>query len=323
MSSARTPSLSPAADHHWIGLDIGGTKCAVCHWDGDRVVETVRIPTREFARTFAELEAGIRALRSNDGRPVRIGVSCGGPLDRPNGVITCPPNLHSSWHGDAICKRLVDTFGGEATLMNDANACALAEWIFGAGRGTKHFVFCTSGTGFGAGLILDGKLYEGATGDAGEIGHVRLAPDGPVGFGKAGSVEGFCSGGGIARLAALRLKQAPDAYPQWSDDATPLDAKRLAEAADAGDAFARDVWDEAGRRLGQTLALTIDLFNPECIALGGYFPKARHLLESNIQATLEAEALPQSRSACRIAAAELGETIGSHGAIAAALHTFQ
>ncbi len=315
-------SLSVPPDFQYLGLDIGGTKCAVCHWDGERVVETVRVPTGDFGATFAQLETGITALRAHDERPLRIGVSCGGPLDPRTGTITCPPNLHASWHGVAICEQLVARFGGEATLMNDANACALAEWIFGAGRGTQNFVFCTSGTGFGAGLILDGRLYAGTTGEAGEIGHVRLAPEGPIGFGKAGSVEGFCSGGGIARLAELRRTGRTDIDPRWHDDTPPITAKALAAAADAGDAFAAEIWSEAGRRLGQTLALTIDLLNPECIALGGFFPKARHLLEPAFNVELEAEALAPPRAACRIASATLGETIGSHGAIAAAVHDF-
>ena len=310
--------FSVPSSTQFIGLDIGGTKCAVCHWQDGRVIETVRVPTQDFATTFAPLEAGIRALR--DDRPVCFGVSCGGPLDHRAGVITCPPNLHASWHGVAICERLTTTFGGHAVLMNDANACALAEWRFGAGQGTRHMIFLTSGTGFGAGLILDGRLYQGATGDAGEIGHVRLAPDGPVGFGKAGSVEGFCSGGGIARLTEMRLRETPDLAAAWLDPTIPVTAKRVAEAADAGDAFAQAVFAEAGQRLGQTLALLIDLFNPECIVLGGFFPKARHLLEPTLQRELAAEALGPPRQACRIEAAVLGETIGSHGAIAAALH---
>ncbi len=323
MSAPSGRMLSPSPHHHWIGLDLGGTKCAVSQWDGDRVVETMRVPTREFADTFAELASGIQSLRANDARPVRLGISCGGPLDRPQGVITCPPNLPASWHGQAICERLISTFGGEATLMNDANACALAEWAFGAGRGTRHFVFCTSGTGFGAGLILNGRLYEGATGDAGEIGHVRLAPKGPVGFGQAGSVEGFCSGGGIARLAEMRRSDHPDLPASWRDETLPITAQRLAEAAHAGDPFARRIWTEAGQRLGQTLAIMIDLLNPECIALGGFFPKASRLLAEGMHSTLSTEALETPRAACRIVPAELGDTIGSHGAIAAAVNTFQ
>jgi glucokinase len=303
-----------------IGLDLGGTKCAVSHVVDGRVVEVLRIPTGEYANTFAALTVGIRLLR--DGRSLVVGVSCGGPLDRERGIILSPPNLHETWYGVPICRVLTEAFGGRACLMNDANACALAEWKYGAGRGARHMIFLTSGTGMGGGLILNGELYEGATGDAGEIGHVRLSPDGPMGFGKLGSVEGFCSGGGIARLAEHYLRMKGERTSPCLACGTPLTTKHLAEAARAGNALAMEVMTEAGSRLGDALAIIIDLLNPDRIVLGGFFPLCQDLLEPSANRSLENEALPTPRSACLILPAELGETIGSHGAIAAALYRF-
>lgn len=316
-ASECAPPSSPPARGPVVGVDLGGTKCAVSVLRGTVVDEIARFPTREFEPTFAEIVAAIRS-RAPAGDPV-FGISCGGPLDAARGVILSPPNLPPSWHGVPIVARLIGTFGGSATLMNDANACALAEWRFGAGRGTQHLVFLTCGTGMGSGLILNGRLYEGATGDAGEIGHVRLRPDGPVGYGKAGSVEGFTSGGGIARLATAMLagRHPP---PAWVEPGTPLTTKQIAEAAQRGDPTAVEVMRIAGERLGETLAILIDLFNPERIVIGGIFPRCRELLEPHYRAVLEREALPLPRRACAILPAELGETIGSHGAIAAALH---
>jgi glucokinase len=207
--------------------------------------------------------------------------------------------------------------------MNDANACALAEWQFGAGRGCRHLVFLTSGTGMGAGIILNGRLYEGASGDAGEVGHLRLAHDGPVGFGKAGSFEGFCSGGGIARLAALRLGSVGTERPAWISSEGKTTTREIAEAAKAGDSFAREILHEAGTRLGEALAVIIDTLNPERIILGGFYPHCRELFAPSMTEALTREALPHSLAACRILPAELGETIGSHGAIAVALHAIQ
>jgi len=206
--------------------------------------------------------------------------------------------------------------------MNDANACALAEWKFGAGRGARHMIFLTSGTGMGGGLVLNGQLYEGATGDAGEIGHVRLSPLGPVGYGKAGSVEGFCSGGGIARLAQARLQKAGAPVPAWASTGVPVNAKLVAEAAFAGDILAQDIMTEAGFYLGHALAILVDLFNPERIILGGFYPRCRPLLEPALLRSFRDEALPAPGRACAILPSELGETIGSHGAIAAALYRF-
>jgi glucokinase len=301
-----------------VGLDLGGTKCAVAVLrEGGRVEEVARVATGEFEATFRELTDAVASL--GGGAPPCFGISCGGPLDVGSGTILTPPNLPSSWHGVAIARLLTARFGGEAWLMNDANACALAEWRFGAGRGTRHMIFLTSGTGLGAGLVLNGQLYEGATGDAGEIGHVRLRTDGPVGYGKAGSAEGFFSGGGIARLASDLIGRRAGSPPAWYSPETPLTTRCIAEAAQRGDPLALQIMRQAGESLGEAIAILVDLFNPERIVIGGFFPPCRELLEPGMKAKLAAEALPIPRAACQIVPAALGSTIGSHGSIAVAL----
>ncbi len=304
-----------------FGFDIGGTKCAVSVLRDDRVVEIARVATGEFESTFRQLVDAL-APHVSGADPV-FGVSCGGPLDPKAGVILSPPNLPASWHGVPIVSRLAARFGGRGFLMNDANACALAEWRFGAGRGTQHMIFLTSGTGLGSGLILNGQLFEGATGDAGEIGHVRLRADGPVGYNKAGSAEGFYSGGGIARLAETMLAASVGPRPAWAAGAPVLTTKAIADAAKAGDDTARAIMHRAGESLGETLAILIDLFNPQRIVIGGFFPHCRELLEPGMRALLEKEALPLPLAACTVAPSALGETIGSHGAIALAWHHLQ
>jgi glucokinase len=300
-----------------FGLDIGGTKCAASVLREGRVEEIVRVATGEFASTFRLLTDALSAHVID--RSPAFGVSCGGPLDAAAGIILSPPNLHASWHGVAITGLLTERFGGSTILMNDANACALAEWQFGAGRGTKHMIFLTSGTGMGGGLILNGELYEGATGDAGEIGHVRLRADGPIGYKKAGSVEGFYSGGGIARLAESLIQSRRGAAPSWYSPGVPVTTKLIADAAKSGDALASEIMHQAGESLGEALAILIDLFNPERVVIGGFFPSCRTLLEPSMQTVLTREALTIPREACAIVPAELGDTIGSHGAIAVAL----
>ena len=147
-----------------IGVDLGGTKCAVSRLRHGVVEEIIRLPTGEFAPTITALSTAIGHCAPAN--PL-FGLSCGGPLDATRGVILSPPNLLPSWHGTEICRQLTDTFGGQAFLMNDANACALAEWQFGAGRGCQHLVFLTSGTGMGAGIILNGQ----------NINHKGITPD--------------------------------------------------------------------------------------------------------------------------------------------------
>lgn len=299
-----------------IGIDIGGTKCAVSVPDPERGVrEVARFATSSPEETISRLLAEVARLQP--GPNPAFGISCGGPLDAARGLILSPPNL-PGWDRIAITAAFTERFGGQAWLMNDANACALAEWQAGAGRGARNLIFLTMGTGMGAGLILDGRLYEGATGDAGEVGHLRLAPAGPVGFGKAGSFEGFCSGGGIARLTLLRLRTWPadSSLQHFAPD--QLTAADVARAALTGDEFALSVWREVGEKLGEALALLVDVLNPDRIVIGSIFARCEALLVPAMQAALAREALGPGVAACRIVPAALGDQIGSHAAVAIA-----
>ena len=299
-----------------IGLDIGGTKCAVSVPDGpDRVREVVRFSTTDVRGTLDRFFAEIAKLKP--GGDTVFGVSCGGPLDSKQGLILSPPNL-PGWDRVAICALLTEKFGGRAFLMNDANACALAEWQFGAGRGCQSMMFLTMGTGMGAGLILDGRLYEGVTGNAGEVGHMRLAADGPVGFGKAGSFEGFCSGGGIAQIARERVAQFSGASGLKQIPTDKLTARDVGTAAEAGDALALAVWQEVGERLGQAVALFIDVLNPERIVIGSIYQRCERFIAPAVKAVIAREALPDSARDCAIVPAQLGDELGSCAAVAIA-----
>lgn len=241
-------------------------------------------------------------------------------MDASAGIILSPPNL-PGWDRIEICNEITHKLGGRAHLMNDANACALAEWHYGAGKGCKHMVFLTAGTGMGAGLILNGKLYEGVTGEAGEVGHIRLCEDGPTGYGKSGSFEGFCSGGGIARNARIKLKSWENRQlPDWATIPDQITTQKIAEAAWKNDPLALILFTEAGEKLGEAASILIDILNPERIVIGGIFPRCEALLRPSMQWALDSETLKSPLSACQIVPAILGETIGSHGAIAAALY---
>ena len=169
-----------------LGIDIGGTKCAVitAETDGDdiRFTRKEKIPTEldiapeEMIKKLIGLADGMLGGK----KPERIGISCGGPLNSSTGTIEGPPNL-PGWNNVKITDILEKHYGVCAKLENDANACAVAEWKFGAGRGTENMVFLTFGTGLGAGLILNGRLYSGTNDNAGEVGHIRLDRFGPVG----------------------------------------------------------------------------------------------------------------------------------------------
>lgn len=308
----------------YLGFDIGGTKCAVSLGETDGATITIlkreEIPTQHTAEATMDCLAPIVESFQKESEIVGAGISCGGPLDSKRGVILTPPNL-PGWHGFEIVRYVERRFGLKAKLENDANACAVAEWKFGAGQGTENMVFFTFGTGLGAGLILNGALYSGANGNAGEAGHVRLAKNGPIGFGKAGSFEGFCSGGGISRLAAEMAKRRRS-LPSCIEKMGGLDkitTKELSLAAFAGDAFAKRVFEKSGEMLGKGLSIMIDVLNPERIVLGGVFMRAHELLVPAMRKQIEKEALACSSEVCEIVPAKLSENIGDYAALSVAL----
>lgn len=301
-----------------IGLDIGGTKCVVVKASDAGVIErSVRFDTTTVDATLAWLFAAVAEL--NPGPSPVFGVSCGGPLDSTAGLILSPPNL-PGWDRIPICSELERRFGGRAFLMNDANAGALAEWRFGAGRGCRNLVFLTYGTGMGSGIICDGRLFDGTNGNAGEVGHVRLSPDGPVGYNKAGSFEGWCSGSGIGRYAQAEARKRDGKVAFNPGRIENISARLVAEAADAGDALAIEILAESGRRLGQALAILVDILNPEVIVLGSVYRRAQRWLEPHMRPVLEAEALPGSLAVCKVVPTTLGEDIGTWAAIAIAVY---
>ncbi len=306
----------------YLGFDIGGTKCAVtlgAFHGADQteleIIDKVKFPTNPDEAVCGKrapekvLEEFVlqteRLLREHNGVPKRIGISCGGPLDSQRGIVMSPPNL-PGWDNIPVSAYFSEKFGVECVLQNDANACAVAEWMFGAGKGTRNMVFLTFGTGLGAGLILDGRLYSGTSDMAGEIGHVRCEEDGPVGYGKAGSYEGFCSGGGIAQLGA-RLGLAAG-----------MTAKDIAEGAYAGDAVCKEVYRISGEKLGKMLSILIDVLNPEAVVIGGVFARSSDLLLPYAEEVIQRESLIYSSSVCKILPVGLGELVGDYSALALA-----
>lgn len=303
----------------FIGADIGGTKCAVVLGDeSGKIIEKIKSPTSDVNTTIQEIESIIGKFTGY----TAIGISCGGPLDAENGIIQSPPNL-LGWDDIPIKKILEEKFHVPVFLKNDADACALAEWKYGAGQGCKNMVFLTFGTGMGAGLILNGQLYSGSCGCAGEVGHIRLADFGPVGYGKAGSFEGFCSGGGIAQYAASRAREILQSgqtasYCKSADELDLITAKSVAEKAELGFEDAICVYKECGKMLGKGLSILIDLLNPEKIVIGSIFARAEGLLREEMQNTIDRECIKVSATACRIVPASLGESIGDVAAVAVA-----
>lgn len=324
------------------GIDIGGTKCAVSlaaleagnenkngdvYWLGKTAFPTPERPDEALAALDEELR---RLLKQNGIKAERlsgIGISCGGPLDSAAGLVLSPPNL-PHWDRIPVVERFAGAYGVPTGLQNDANACALAEWKWGAGQGCRNMIFLTFGTGMGAGFILDGKLYSGTNDMAGEAGHMRLARVGPLGYGKAGSFEGFCSGGGIAQLARLEAERSVrrgerPLYGPTDGDWGTVTAKSVGEAAARGDRTALRVWKRVGTELGRGLAILVDLLNPERIVIGSIYARQRERLEPFVLKTLAEEALPLALSVCEVVPAGLGEQVGDYAALSVACYAME
>jgi glucokinase len=314
-----------------VGIDIGGTKTAVLLSSTPPEVvarkQFATLPVQGPDRALGLIKSGIRDLlaeRGTDaGAIARIGISCGGPLDRVQGIIQSPPNL-STWDNVPIKEIMEREFQVECLIENDANAGAVAEHRFGAGKGCQNMVFLTMGTGLGAGLITDGRLYRGSNDLAGEVGHLRLTRTGPVGHNKKGSAEGWASGGGMAQVAqqtvaAALKKKRPTVLEKLGRSGRPISAKDIGTAARQGDKVALEVLESTGEKLGAVLAILVDLLNPDRIVIGGLAMRLGDLLLESARRIVKLEALELPARTCQIVPAELGESIGDAAALCIAM----
>ena len=312
-----------------LGVDIGGTKCAIIYGQRENgelsIIDKIKFDTVNVKKTLELILSNLSVMMVKHGldknNTLAVGVSCGGPLDSKAGVVMSPPNL-PGWDNIHITSMIEEATGIKAALQNDANACALAEWKFGAGKGAQNMVFLTFGTGLGAGLILDGKLFSGTNDNAGELGHIRLNEFGPVGYGKQGSFEGFASGGGIAQLAKFALMEYYQMGKKVSwcsaENIPNVTAKDVAIAAYEGDELALKIYKTSAQYLGKGLAIVIDILNPQVIVIGSIYARNESLIKPFMQEVINAEALPSASRVCEVKPAALGEMIGDYAALSIA-----
>ena len=294
-----------------LGWDVGGTKSAAVVGTEDGEI----LARREWASRahrgpdamIAEFLPQARELTAECQGVAGVGVSIGGPLNPLEGKVLSPPHL-PKWDNVPLVEILRRELDLPVVIEHDAAACLLAEWLWGAARGTTHAIYLTCGTGCGAGVLIDGRVLRGPHGESPEVGHIRLAPDGPVMFGKAGCTESFCSGEGIGKLAGWM-------FPERFGGAT--DTKRLAELSAAGDADARAVLIESARRTGQLCALLADTFSPEVIALGSLARYFDGWWLREVVDAFRAEALPANSAHTRILPAALAERLQDLSPVAA------
>ena len=300
-----------------IGFDIGGTKSAVVlGTDSGSIIDRHQVATGDPQPTMSQLiDAAKRMTRGQ--QVAACGVSVGSPLSRKHGLIQSPANL-PHWSHVPVRQMVQEAFPGAFNIENDADAAALAEWRWGLDRKLDHVVYLTCGTGQGAGLILGGGLHRGASNLAGEIGHVRLLPLGPVGCRKAGSVEGLTSGRALGELAKLRLGEPHPRTMLEEHDAQAITGREVAEAALRGDEFARSVVIELGKHLGEACAILIDVLNPQRISLGSLAVRLGELLLPAVRDAAQRESMPGAFQACTIDVAALRDNVQDLAALAAA-----
>jgi glucokinase len=314
-------SAKQAGQRTILGLDIGGTKTACVEGTLEgKILQRVEMPTdaeKAFDATFPQMAKKAAMLidaASRAGRTVgAVSVSVGGPLKIEEGFLINPPHL-PGWHDVPLKAKLQAVFPDlPVAVEHDGNAGALAEFHFGVGQGRtdlRHLIFLTFGTGVGGGFIVNGQIVRGASDTAGEIGHWRLAEDGPPGFGKRGSWESFASGAGMVELAARM-------FPERWTQRTPI--RVVVEAMLRDEPEALQVATEAGKWMGRGLALLIDALNPQVIVFGSLGVALGDRVLGPARRVVAEEALPQAAAACELKPCALGNRIGDVSALMAAL----
>lgn len=308
-----------------LGIDLGGTKTVLAVGDragrlrGSRRVATqpTRDPERDLARLFGEADALLGESGSGADAIEAVGVAAPGPIDRETGSVLSPPNL-PGWGRVAIAAAAQDHFGVPAIVENDANAAALAEWSFGAGQGVRDLVYLTMSTGVGAGLVLGGRLHRGASGNAGELGHIAIERDGRAcACGQRGCLEAYV--GGAAWTARLRREVPEDARCLALAGAREeIRPEHLLAAAREGDAHARGEVDAFIDHLAEGLAMTITAFSPAVIVLGTIVTAGADLMLAPLRARVAERVWPVLRAPLRIVPSALGDRLPALAALCVA-----
>ncbi len=301
-----------------IGLDLGGTKILSLCVDRDlNVIDQDLRETEADEGLDAVVGRMVESAKAAAGdREIRaVGLSTPGPAKVYEGIVTTPPNL-PGWRDVPLAKLISERMGLPAWIENDVNAGALAEHRLGAGRGKQHIVMIAPGTGIGGGLVLDGKLYRGASGGAGEVGHMQLDPRGPLcNCGRHGCLEVLASGSALNHHAREIAASEPDGLvariaAQENDEP---DARILDMAASQGDESAMSAIMQAGMYFGSGLTNLIDIFNPEVIVVGGSLRKSALYYQTALSSA-KVQAFPQHAADVEIVEAALGDEAPAIGA---------
>jgi glucokinase len=314
-----------------LGIDIGGTNLVVgsVAEDGSRILATASEPTQAEAgtkdvleRLVGQAERAIAATRREvpDAEILGVGVGAPGPLDTKRGIVLLTPNL--GWVNLPLRQIIHDRLGLAAALDNDANCAVLGEWWVGAARGARTAIGITIGTGIGGGLILDGKLFHGASDVAGEIGHTTIDTEGRrCKCGNYGCLEAYASGPNIALRAVEEIEAgAVSRLPSLvGGELSKITAQTVYQAAADGDELALEVVNDTAKFLGVGIGNLLNVFNPEVVVVCGGVTLAGDHLFVPLRREAARRAFKPAVAACRIVPGELGGTAGVYGAAKAFL----
>ena len=295
-----------------FGISIGGTKTAVTHafYDGD-IVSIEKEVFSSFPNNPDKEMKSIFSIIDKFNYPVDvISIAVGGPLDINKGLLLKPPHL-PGFDRYPIVEVLKNRYHKEVYMLNDSDACALAEHKFGAGKGYKNMAYLTFGTGFGSGLILNNQLYTGNNGMAGEIGHVRLSETGPKVYGKEGSIEGYIAGGYIPLWAKEYIKGRDTTLRNYEN----LNTKDIATEARLGDKVALEIFGEVAKRLGESISILIDILNLDLVVIGGIYPRCLDLLEDKVLEAVKINSIKNNYEACKVVPSKLNEMIDDYSSL--------
>ena len=303
-----------------IGVDVGGTKVAAGVVDQHgRVIEKLRLPTPAASPEGTATVIGDAVLELLGRHQIEaIGIGAAGFVDETSSVVRFAPNL--AWREEPVKKQVEERVGVPVVVENDANAAAWAEVTFGAARGQRHVMLIAVGTGIGAGIVLNGELYRGRWGIAGEPGHYRVVPDGRLcGCGNRGCWEQYASGSALVAEARDFARRSPGAAVRLlqlaGDNVEKISGLEVTQAAREGDAGALRCFDTVGGWLGQGLADLAAILDPGCFVIGGGVSDAGELLLGPTREAFSHGLTGRSHRECaEIRLAELGADAGLIGA---------
>lgn len=307
-----------------LAVDLGGTKILVAIVsDRGEILAEERHPTQAtegpqavIGRIVSAIEHILSLEKMTLSQLHSISMAAAGAIDIEKGLVTSSPNL-PGWRNIPVRDTVREKFGVDTFILHDANAAALAEQHFGAGKGAKNLIYVTVSTGIGGGIIINGKLYTGASGSAGEVGHMTIDVDGPkCNCGNIGCLEVLASGKAVAREAIKRINagEKTSITELVEGRIEDITAEKVGIAAQRGDSLALEVILVAANYLGIGLINLVNIFNPEIIVIGGGLSKLGDLLLEPARRLVNERAFAQSAEAVRIVTARLGDEVGVLGA---------